>query len=148
MLGWARMRLASSARDAAVESAGAKTPKASTPAGGSAHDEWTRARGGFRLDVIGDSGVAWTLQGDVYGHPTTSVATSQPVPGRHLENRPEITDDDIDGGYVLFRAQRGQGAPAGWSLQGYYDRTEREGSRIEGSMSMSPNTRRSAERLD
>jgi len=102
-----------------------------TPAGGSAHDEWTRARGGFRIDAAGGSGVTWTLQGDVYGHPTTSVATSQPVPGRHLETRAEITDDDVDGGYVLFRAQRGEGAESGWSLLGYYDRTERETSRID-----------------
>lgn len=102
-----------------------------SPDGGSARDEWTRARGGFRFDAVGGSGVTWTLQGDVYGHPTTSTATSQPVPGRHLERRAEITDDDVDGGYVLFRAQSGQGGPSGWSLQGYYDRTDRETSRID-----------------
>ncbi len=98
--------------------------------GSSAHDQWTRARAGFRVDATGERGVDWTLQGDLYENPTTRVVARTPVPDRHLQFDTRVTDDDVDGGYLRFRAESGVGEDSGWSLQGYYDHTNRETSRL------------------
>jgi iron complex outermembrane receptor protein len=98
--------------------------------GGTASSQWTRSRGGFRLDLGGDSDVAFMLQGGVYRYPTQRVAVRQPVPGAHIQFEQLVTDDDIDGGHLLVRAQRGVGEPRGWSAHVYYDQANRDTSRI------------------
>jgi iron complex outermembrane receptor protein len=99
-------------------------------AGGSAHDAWSDLRGGFRLDWGDPAARSWTVLGEAYRHPEFGFATTQPVPGQHLQSRFEIGQDDIDGGSLVLRAGAGQGEPAGWSLQGYYDHTSRQTSRV------------------
>jgi iron complex outermembrane receptor protein len=98
--------------------------------GETAHDQWTRARGGFRVDGGGATGLAWTVQGDAYRHPTTRVSTRQPVPDRHLQFEQVLTDDDIDGGHLQFGLGRGAGQREGWHLRGIYDHTSRQTSRL------------------
>jgi iron complex outermembrane receptor protein len=98
--------------------------------GGSAHDRWTTARGGFRIDAGSQPGVSWTLQGDLYHHPHTETAFRIPVAGRHLEFDQGVTDDEVEGGYLMFRAGQGGGDPTGWSFQTYYDNTDRVTNRL------------------
>ena len=98
--------------------------------GESAHDQWTRARGGFRLDGGQPAGLQWTVQGDGYRHPTTRVSTRQPVPDRHLEFEQVITDDDIEGGFLRFAIEEGMGESSGFHLQGYYEHSSRLTSRV------------------
>jgi iron complex outermembrane receptor protein len=98
--------------------------------GGSANDQWTRARAGFRLDLGGGQGPHWMIQGGAYRHPTQRTRVRQPVPGAHLQFEQLITDDDLDGGHLLLRAQRGVGEERGWSAHLYYDQANRDTSRI------------------
>ena len=98
--------------------------------GGSANDQWTRARGGFRLDFGGEDRVSWMVQGEAYRYPTQRVTVNQPIPNAHIQFETLVTDDDLDGGHLLLRASRGAGAARGWSAQVYYDQSSRQTSRI------------------
>jgi iron complex outermembrane receptor protein len=51
------------------------------------------------------------------------------VAGAHQQFVDVISDDTIDGGHALFRAQHDAGDGDGWSFQGYYDRTHRDTAR-------------------
>ena len=97
-----------------------------TAEGESAHDDWDMGRGGFRFDAEGDNDVTYTLQGDIYD--STQIGERLlllPVPNQHLLFTQDIRDGRNSGGNTLFRIQKDVEQERGWSLQGYYDRTER-----------------------
>ena len=97
-----------------------------TADGESGHDDWDMGRGGFRFDAEGDNDITYTLQGDIYD--STQIGERLlllPVPNQHLLFTQDIRDGRNSGGNTLFRIQKDVEQERGWSLQGYYDRTER-----------------------
>ena len=98
--------------------------------GGSANDDWTRGQAGFRLDFGSAEATSWTVQGGRYDYPTQSTTVRQPVPGAHIQFEQLVTDDDLDGGHLMVAAQRGVGEARGFSARAYFDRSERDTSRI------------------
>jgi len=90
-------------------------------------DDWDMMRGGFRMDWEGKDGYALTVQGDTYGSGRVGHSFTEPLPFNPFSiERPE--DQGVEGTNVLFRLQREVDDRNGWSLQGYYDRTERASS--------------------
>jgi iron complex outermembrane receptor protein len=98
--------------------------------GGSAHDELTTARGGFRLDRGDVSSHLFTLQGDAYDHPETESSVRLPVPGRHQEFEQVISDGEVSGANLLFRVRHEDSAQKGWRVRAYYDHTDRQNPQI------------------
>lgn len=92
---------------------------------GAAHDDWRQARTGFRLDWTPTCSDTFTFQGDYYdgfsGQRNLFAAPASP-PGFV-----QVLDDDfhVSGGNVLGRWTRTLSNESDWSLQLYYDRTER-----------------------
>jgi len=89
---------------------------------GNAHDDWRMGRSGFRLDWNPNCCDVLTVQGDYYeGH--TGRRNIYPDPITTIR----IQDDDarVVGGDALFRWTRTLDDTSAWSLQAYYDRTER-----------------------
>lgn len=92
---------------------------------GDAHDDWRQARGGFRVDWTPTCVDRITLQGDYYdGSSGQRIFDAAPTMPPAFVN---VIDDDFDvsGGNVLARWTHELGEGADWSLQMYYDRTER-----------------------
>lgn len=86
-------------------------------------DDWRMGRAGFRVDSESWQKNKLTLQGDVYSGNEGERAVSS------INVAPFGTfDSDINvfGANVMFRWQRDLGDDSDLSLQGYYDRTERE----------------------
>ena len=108
----------------------ADTPSFDFLEGGSANDDWTRAQAGFRLDFGDPSETSWTIQGGRYDYPTQSTTVRQPIPGAHLQFEQLVTDDDLDGGHLMVGVGHGVGEARGWSGRVYFDRSERDTSRI------------------
>ncbi len=79
------------------------------PAGTAAHDSWSQAKGGFRIDTDGPSDDKFTLQGDYYN----GSANDPTVPGVGVQS----------GENVLGRWTHTFSSDSGMSLQMYYDRT-------------------------
>ncbi len=97
-----------------------------TSAGASTHDDWAMGRGGFRLDTEGDDGFTFTLQGDIYHSDRIGEAFfNVPLPDQHMVFMNDIRDSRNSGGNMLFRLAQRIDEDRSWSLQGYYDRTER-----------------------
>lgn len=90
-----------------------------------AHDDWRQARGGFRVDWTPTCVDRITLQGDYYdGSSGQRNFYAEPtMPPAFVR----IQDDDFDvsGGNILARWTHELDAESDWSLQMYYDRTER-----------------------
>ncbi|QDS92524.1 Colicin I receptor precursor [Roseimaritima multifibrata] len=91
--------------------------------GGAAHDEWEVSRGGFRADWKPDRDSTLTFQGDVYDGATGRENNYPAPPPIFSENF--IEDADLAGWNTLLRYTQANGPDSEWSLQGYYDRTER-----------------------
>ena len=89
-----------------------------------AHDDWRMGRTGMRIDWTPDDDKTITFQGDYYdgytGRRTVFVA---PAP-----NLIDIVDDDahVSGGNFLMRFSHILDCESDYSLQFYYDRTERD----------------------
>jgi iron complex outermembrane recepter protein len=95
------------------------------PQGNSAHDDWDMWRGGLRFDQLGDDNLIFTVQADAYHSDRIGeFVRAIPVPDLHNVFESDIRDVRHAGADALFRLSRWTGAN-GWSLQGYYDRTER-----------------------
>lgn len=93
--------------------------------GDSAHDDWDMAQGGFRLDHEG-AGAHLTVQSDVYHSDRIGEFLRQvPIPDQHFQFMQNISDVRNTGGNILFRLSESETADTTWSLQGYYDFTER-----------------------
>lgn len=91
---------------------------------GAAHDDWRMGRGGFRIDWEPDWRDTITLQGDFYdgetGRRNLFASPTPPFTSIFDENA------RVTGGNLLWRMTRDLGDNSDWSLQAYYDRTERE----------------------
>jgi iron complex outermembrane recepter protein len=91
--------------------------------GSSLHDDWDMGRGGFRFDHEGDYNL--TVQGDAYySDRVGEFSVRAPVPGQNIQFVTDIRDVRRTGTNLLARLGQEE-EESGWSLQGYYDRTER-----------------------
>lgn len=95
-------------------------------AGDSADDDWDMARGGIRFDIEGSDQTTLTIQSEIYGSDRIGERVfNQAVPNAHVQFVTTSQDGRAEGAHLLARLTRDTGPDAGWSLQGYYDRTER-----------------------
>jgi iron complex outermembrane recepter protein len=87
-------------------------------------DDWSIGQAGFRLDATGRGGETFTLQGDVY----TGSAGERLGVGSFFPPSRLIVEgsDQVSGGNLLARWQRDLRGGAGFRLQAYYDRTNRD----------------------
>lgn len=86
-------------------------------------DDSRMGHGGLRLDWLLDSGVSVTVQGDLYdGASGTRQTLPAPLPAGRTTL---IGDEQVVGGNLLTRLSQAIGDDSDWSLQVYYDRTER-----------------------
>ncbi|HYC57798.1 MAG TPA: TonB-dependent receptor [Candidatus Binatia bacterium] len=97
--------------------------------GGDAHDEWGLGHGGFRYDHDLDDQTHVTVQGDSYDLRFDEQARF-PVPGVHDTFTRYRGHGWARGTNVIMRAARETG-DSGWSIQTYYDFTDRQQSRAE-----------------
>lgn len=100
------------------------------PGGDSLHDEWSNLLDGFRYDRNLDPETSMMLEGEAYTHPKAMESVLLPVPGQDRQFERVTRDDEVDGGHFLFRLMRGFGAPAGWRMRAYYDRSSRQTARF------------------
>ena len=92
---------------------------------GDAHDDWRSLRGGFRIDWTPTCVDRVTLQGDYYDGSSgqRSFVAEPTMPPAFVRT---VDDDfDVSGGNVLARWTHELDLESDWSLQMYYDRTER-----------------------
>lgn len=100
-------------------------------AGGvSANDAYSTVRAGIRVDHLQDPRTKWTLDANLYQHPTADESVRVPVSGVHAQFAQDRTPEDVSGGHVLIKMQRDYSADSGWSLQAYYDQVERDTSQL------------------
>ncbi|HYB99854.1 MAG TPA: TonB-dependent receptor [Candidatus Limnocylindrales bacterium] len=95
-----------------------------TMPGGDTHDEWDLGHGGFRFDYDVDEQTRVTVQSDGYD---VDFDENQrlPVPGMHLSFMRRRGHGWASGANFLARVTRDTGE-SGWSLQTYYDFTDRQ----------------------
>ncbi|TWT85867.1 Colicin I receptor precursor [Posidoniimonas polymericola] len=82
------------------------------------NDEWSQGRGGFRMDWTPTRSDTFTFQGDYYEQVYSDAIAFGPtvVPNR---------DSTTSGGNLLARWSRQTSDDSGWSVQFYWDRTNR-----------------------
>jgi iron complex outermembrane receptor protein len=97
--------------------------------GVSIEDQWSALQAGFRLDRE-VRGMQLTAQAEAYALPTAHYAVQVPIPTAHLQTQRVEGHSDIDGGDMLLRLSRDDGAGDGWSLQAYHDRSRRRDVRL------------------
>lgn len=98
--------------------------------GGSNNDKWDLGHGGFRLDHELDDQTMVSVQGGGYGvrfNETTNVA----VEGAHREFVIDRGHGRADGANAMARVTRENVGKSGWSLQAYYDWTDRRQTALE-----------------
>ncbi len=95
-----------------------------TAGGTEGHDDWRMGRGGFRVDWDKGENDTITFQGDYYDGTAGQRVTVPDLSTTSLYSR---IDENIDlsGGNFLFRWNRTLNEESDFSLQFYYDRTER-----------------------
>ena len=98
--------------------------------GVSIEDQWSSLQGGLRLDRELSAGRTLTVQAEGFTLPTAHYAVQVPVPDAHLQTRQERGHSQVDGGHLLMRIVQDDGDGAGWSLQGYHDRSNRRDVRL------------------
>lgn len=86
-------------------------------------DAWQTWRGGFRTDWDASSTDQFTLQGDIYGATLRSRDTVTSLTPPYTQ--PVAKDTDSSGANILGRWHHRLGEQSRWSLQAYYDRTDR-----------------------
>ena len=94
-------------------------------AGGDANDQWDALRGGFRMDLDLNTNDAVTFQGDIYNgneDQTLSLPGTLTTPAEGPRGYPA----DFFGANLLSRWRRSFGEKSDFTLQLYYDRTERD----------------------
>jgi iron complex outermembrane receptor protein len=97
-----------------------------TRSGAEAADDWDQFRTGFRLDHEPSRQNNFTLQGDYYRGSSGSineVSTLVPPYSRSFLEKP-----DLAGGNILGRWKHAPSDTSEFTLQAYYDRTERQDS--------------------
>ncbi len=101
--------------DSFVDEAGADRP-----------DDWDMLRGGFRIDWDDDGPTESTLQAEAYHSDRIGEGVRMATLG-HLTTMVRNGDMQASGGYVLYRLNHEISEKSSWTLQTYYDRTNRDG---------------------
>ncbi len=92
-----------------------------------AHDDWRTGRGGFRVDVDATRKDSITFQGDYYrGVAGQRISVPNLVPPVPPFSTPLDEDILFSGGNVLLRWNHHVSEDSKFTLQTYYDRTERD----------------------
>ena len=99
-------------------------------AGNSVQDQWSTLRAGFRYDQALDARTQLTVQGDAYTQPRASESVQIPLAGQDRQFETRRRNDDIDGGNLLLRINRGFGEPDGWRLRVYVDHSRFDNTRF------------------
>lgn len=88
------------------------------------YDNFRMSRAGFRADKAHSARADWTLQGDVY----QAAAGQRTVVSSFFEPLSRIVDGNVklSGANLLGRWRQRVDATTDWSLQAYYDHTERD----------------------
>lgn len=92
--------------------------------GAPGNDAWRQQRAGFRIDLSPSSRDAMTVQGDVYSGRSGETATLNSLTPPY--NRIVGTTQQLSGANLLGRWQREVSTTDSFTLQGYFDRTERD----------------------
>jgi iron complex outermembrane receptor protein len=100
------------------------------PTGATLHDEWSTLRVGGRLDGRFAGGTDYIVQAEAYTHPTAMASVRLPVPGEDRQFVQDTGNDQVDGGFAMFRAFSGFGEGKGWRFRAYLDHTRRETARF------------------
>lgn len=95
-------------------------------AGDSMHDDWSMLQGGIRADWEGEDGIVVSAQARLYDGHDIGEETRVPVVAPIPTFRGDVDAGRASGGHAMFRIAKESG-DSGWSLQTYYDRTERTG---------------------
>lgn len=98
--------------------------------GDSAHDAYSTVRAGVRADHALSARTMFTLDANLYQHPTADVSARLPVANAHLQFAQTRQPDDISGGHLLLRAQHAISTDSGFTIQAYYDQVERDTARL------------------
>ncbi|MGE3166907.1 MAG: TonB-dependent receptor plug domain-containing protein [Planctomycetota bacterium] len=89
------------------------------------HDAWELAKGGVRLDGEWSDELEWSVQAEGYQTPRLDEELRIPVVAA-TPTTIDIQDSaEATGAHVLFKLSRAARSGIGWTLKGYYDRTER-----------------------
>ncbi len=92
-------------------------------------DDWELFSGGFRIDHEWDDHITATVS--IGGHYSDRIGEgiAVPVPGAGvgtMDTEVDIRDGEVSGYHILGRVERANASDdQGWSLQAYYDRTNR-----------------------
>lgn len=90
--------------------------------GTDANDGWQALRGGYRVDWAPTGRDSMTVAGDVYGGKAEQVTgINEPRTGLRLDS----SGIPFEGHNTRFKWHRNESEKSDWSLQLYYDRTER-----------------------
>lgn len=103
---------------------GFKRDEFATERGQDAKDDWDMLRSGFRVDATPTAKDSFTLQGDMYNGDISQNITLYSLTPPYYQS---LEDDvDVSGGNLVARWQRTVSSVSEWTLQAYYDWTERE----------------------
>ena len=90
-----------------------------------ANDNWQRLHGGFRIDGDVSQKSVWTVQGDIYEEDANQlVSPSFTMTSPYISETPD--NYDASGWNVLARWKQQISSDHSWTLQSYYDYTNRD----------------------
>ena len=87
-------------------------------------DDWDLSQGGLRFDIDGADSTTCTVQANAYYSNKIGEMMRFATPG-HLTTAVAVDDGRVSGGHVLGRIRHDTPEGDGWSLQAYFDRTDR-----------------------
>jgi len=103
---------------------GTKRDQFVNEAGDGAGDDWGMLKSGFRIDSGATGSDSFTLQGDTYRGNIDQRVTLYSVTAPYHQS---LEDDvDVSGSNLIARWKKTLSATSEWTLQAYYDHTERE----------------------
>jgi iron complex outermembrane receptor protein len=91
-----------------------------------AADDWSIARGGFRLDHWIDPQTRLTVNGEGYASLDMGELTIRTPQEDEQEGGGAPSDQSLGGGFFITRLEHMTPGRSGWTLQQYYDRTNHE----------------------
>ncbi len=94
------------------------------------NDAWSTVRTGVRWDSRLTDAMDVSVQAAAYNHPTADYTVRTPVPGQHNQFQVVSGQDEVNGAHLMARIGDAPSSEAGWSLQAYTDRSERENIRF------------------
>ena len=92
--------------------------------GNNAHDDWDSLRGGFRMDSQPSIEDSLTIQGDIYGGDINQKVDLPQLDAPFLQTHQG--ESNVSGGNIVSRWQHTLSPTSDYTLQLYYDRTDRK----------------------